>query len=420
MPPRRPQDSPQQPDFFDADAAASPDAGRAMVALPTGAGATLSKAQQTFNRLVEQVERLRVEWAMWQDYELRHRRFVAEKIEPLQRETRAVEIELLQLADRLLVAPAPPRLSKVQARKLRGLIVDLGGEILAEAPNAEIEALFDRHADQSWQDQQAAELADAESLFGTFLGDDAIKGHSATTFDDLARHVAGHMADQAASAEQAREDARREGRLGRRAAAAAARKEQAQREASQSVRDVFRRLASALHPDRETDATERERKTMLMQRANEAYARDDLLALLNLQLELDHIDAAHLAGLSDERIALYNHVLRDQARALEQEIETATAHYKRALGLPLLGRLKATALVEAAVAADLAERQRLLRHLRGDLAALADPATRTAAIARLADPLRCAPSAFGDLTDMIDDPSQFADEFGPRRNRPRR
>jgi hypothetical protein len=42
-------------------------------------------------------------------------------------------------------------------------------------------------------------------------------------------------------------------------------------------------LASALHPDRQTDAQQREVKTGLMQQANQAYARSDLLALLALQ-----------------------------------------------------------------------------------------------------------------------------------------
>ncbi|WP_341888453.1 hypothetical protein [Variovorax sp. YR752] len=47
------------------------------------------------------------------------------------------------------------------------------------------------------------------------------------------------------------------------------------------MRDIFRKLASALHPDRETDAQQRKVKTALMQKANQAYAANDLLALLN-------------------------------------------------------------------------------------------------------------------------------------------
>ena len=59
-----------------------------------------------------------------------------------------------------------------------------------------------------------------------------------------------------------------------------------------AVREIFRKLASALHPDRETDPGERARKTALMQRANVAYAANDLLGLLELQFEVDQIDAS--------------------------------------------------------------------------------------------------------------------------------
>lgn len=68
------------------------------------------------------------------------------------------------------------------------------------------------------------------------------------------------------------------------------------------MRDIFRKLASALHPDRETDPAEHGRKTALMQRANVAYAANDLLGLLELQLEVDQIDQTGLDNLGDDRI----------------------------------------------------------------------------------------------------------------------
>lgn len=87
------------------------------------------------------------------------------------------------------------------------------------------------------------------------------------------------------------------------------------------MREVYRKLASAPHPDRETDAAERQRKTVQMQRVNQAYQSGDLLALLNLQLEIEQIDAAHLASLSSQRLAHYNQVLREQLAELKAEIE---------------------------------------------------------------------------------------------------
>jgi hypothetical protein len=81
-------------------------------------------------------------------------------------------------------------------------------------------------------------------------------------------------------------------------------------EPSQSVRDIYRKLASVLHPDRETDPTERERKTALIQRANQAYGRNDLLELLTLQIETEQIDAGALADIPEARLRHYNDVLQ--------------------------------------------------------------------------------------------------------------
>jgi len=63
--------------------------------------------------------------------------------------------------------------------------------------------------------------------------------------------------------------------------------------ATQSIREIFRKLASALHPDRETDRKGREVKTALMLQVNRAYAGNDLLTLLELQIE--QVDASHIA-----------------------------------------------------------------------------------------------------------------------------
>jgi hypothetical protein len=380
MPPRRPHSPPSEPNLFEPEA--DPSGGnRRVVAVAQAAGVALTKAQQTFNRLIDKIRRLREELAMWQAYEDKHRRFVAEKILPLHGQIRAAKIDLLRLADRLLGDAQSPRLGKVQRRKLRGLLRTVADDVLGDAPDAEVEAIHDRHAGERWQDRQAAELAEAEALFGAMLGEDAVKGHDAKTFDDFARHMAGKMAEQADDEDRQREQERAAGRAGKRAAAAAERQAQAQREASQSVREVYRKLASALHPDREPDAAERGRKTRLMQQANEAYGRDDLLALLTLQLELDHIDEAHLAGLPDARITLYNRVLRDQVRALEQEIEEVKLPLRRSANLSPFDKLKNPAWVEFALHRDLADMQRLLRDIRADTEALADPQRRSASIA---------------------------------------
>ncbi|MFX6949690.1 molecular chaperone DnaJ, partial [Acinetobacter baumannii] len=85
--------------------------------------------------------------------------------------------------------------------------------------------------------------------------------------------------------------------------------------------------ASALHPDRELDESERARKTALMQQVNQAYEKNDLSRLLELQLELEQIDQRSIHGVSEERLTHYNHILTEQLGDLDQEI----AHMERHL-----------------------------------------------------------------------------------------
>lgn len=91
-------------------------------------------------------------------------------------------------------------------------------------------------------------------------------------------------------------------------------------------RDIFRKLASTLHLERETDPVEHLRKTTLMQRANVAYTANDLLGLLALRRKvdqinrIDQIDQSELDKLGDDRIKQYNRILGEQLRKIGMKI----------------------------------------------------------------------------------------------------
>jgi uncharacterized protein (DUF2164 family) len=140
------------------------------------------------------------------------------------------------------------------------------------------------------------------------------------------------------------------------------------------VREVYRKLASALHPDRETEVAERNRKTQLMQRVNQAYERNDLLALLGLQIEIEQIDAEHLAQVSDARLGHYNRVLKEQLAQLRAEIAMCIAPFQAMLDLPPWSAKPTPALVEQYLEADMTAVRAMLDELRQDLVAFKDPA----------------------------------------------
>ncbi|MBA3593037.1 MAG: hypothetical protein H0W47_04465 [Polaromonas sp.] len=85
---------------------------------------------------------------------------------------------------------------------------------------------------------------------------------------------------------------------------------------------MYRQLASALHPDRERDPGEHRRKTALMSEANAAYGRQDLMALLHIQLRIEQADPQSLSQLPEEKIESMSLLLKQQAAELEQELRT--------------------------------------------------------------------------------------------------
>lgn len=90
---------------------------------------------------------------------------------------------------------------------------------------------------------------------------------------------------------------------------------------------MYRKLASALHPDREPDEAERKRKTDLMQRVNVAYDAQDLLQLLELQLEIEQIDQASIAAMSETKLKHYIKILEEQSGELAMENEIHAVQY---------------------------------------------------------------------------------------------
>ena len=86
------------------------------------------------------------------------------------------------------------------------------------------------------------------------------------------------------------------------------------------MRGLYLDLVKALHPDREPDEAEKARKTELMKQVTAAYEGNELLTLLRLQLELNHIDQSHLENLAEDQLKHYNKLLREQVRELDDKM----------------------------------------------------------------------------------------------------
>lgn len=342
----RPARPPVQPDLFGAtteSACALPAAGQALVRV-TAADRPLSKPQREFNRLTEQITRQRQALADWRAMQDRCQQRAASHLAPEQKELARLQRDTVLWIDAHLAAPPRgERLTKKPRQKLVFLLVALAREVLAFGHDPDVEAAHDRHAAQTHAEDQRQQLDLAAGMLGEVTGDHGLFEGDAGSMEELLQRAAERLqqraeAPAAGDAEQADApepwvNAAAKARQSRRARQAQARDAAARAEASQSVRDVYRRLASSLHPDREPDAAQRQHKTALMARVNEAYDRNDLLALLSVQLEIEQIDPGHLAGLPDQRLKHFCLVLRDQLQAIEAELESLTGPLALSLGL---------------------------------------------------------------------------------------
>ncbi|MCC6533913.1 MAG: hypothetical protein IT531_15295 [Burkholderiales bacterium] len=340
----------------------------------------LSPAQRTFNRLTERIRRGRDALAIWDAFMPRFQARLENELRPIESDIRAAQRRFAIELDRLLTANKPGKgLTRKRRAKVRGVLLDVAGALLRDGPDAEMEALYDRHSDVPHAIERKEDMDLAETVLADILGEDSIEGHDAQSIEELLHH-AGERLHEAHAKERRSRAGRRRGKSDKIAQSQAL----AAQQATQSVREVYRKLVSALHPDREADAAEHRRKTALMQRANRAYERNDLLELLALQIEIEQIDAAALAKLPDARLGHYNAVLQEQVQVLESQLQAHTAAFRFEFGLA--ARDITPQRIDQALSERIAAARTMVDHIERTVKKLEDPVLRNGAIDEFPEP----------------------------------
>jgi len=375
------------------------------------------KAQQRFRKLVANIERKREELSQWQAYEQRYNQRVTTEFEPVRSELLQQQRQMAVLIDELLSQRGQSRrLSRLERAKLRDMLVSLLEAGLSQGDDEVLAVLREKHTRPSAKEDQRLEMELTESLLTDVLGLEVDENHGASSVEELLDH-AHRKAQQRARFH--RDDEHETGRRAKRSDAEdalRAKREQAAKEVNQSLRDVFRKLVSALHPDREPDSTERERKNQLMQRVNQAYEANDLLTLLGLQLEIEQIDATHLSSTSAERLAHYNQILREQLTRLEAELESIVEPYRELMGL-WSGRALTVAEVDRKLTMDITQLREALRQLTQDLVVFRDPVQLRARLRQY--DLDDEPGELEAMQAMMEIATMLGDNRPPRRSRRR-
>ncbi len=319
------------------------------------------RSQLAFRQLVEKIANHRKMLEEWREYSVRYQQRISGELHPLNLELRAGQREMAILIDELLGAPKGP--SKANRKKLVHIVLNLAEGLLEENPeDPQIEAIHDRYAEISHAEVREMNQEMERSILEEMLGMDLPEFDSSEEMFDFAQ-------EKLRATEEKRKAAREERRNRKAAGKGPDKKELALKEASLSVREVYRKLASALHPDREADPAERDKKTVLMQKVNHAYDANDLLTLLNLQLEIEQIDAEHILSLSESRLKHYMEVLKSQLKELKGEIAAVTAPFSWAS----IGRLSPES-VDRALTSEIENVRLTVRDMKDDIGAFRDPA----------------------------------------------
>lgn len=331
--------------------------------------APLSAEQQLFNAWVQRIAEQRAWLQAWDEAVQACRTRFARDGAPLRTRYLDLQADLAQYLDR----QSARKLSKLERQLLETCLLESAQQVAdlsdTAAQRAAMEELVRRYTpEEDAPDEEDAVLQESAGTESATPSSDDIDWddpEAVVQFLEAQEQAAAAQAERARAQHQAQRQQRKA------AQAKKAKGPTAAELATQSLREVYRRLASRLHPDREQDPVERERKTALMQRVNIAYEAGRLMELLELQWEAEQMDPAKLAQLSDARLAPYNRMLEEQWSDLQRDAQARTQSFAREFGLESTTRLQPAKLM-AQVRERLQQLQGGIDYLRQLLQALED------------------------------------------------
>jgi len=294
---------------------------------PAQTDTPLSPEQKTFNRLSQQIAKVRQQMRDWESAMEATRKRVLKDLLPLRDQHLQLRIQLLAQLDTISLTQ---KLGKADSETLSQMIARLAKNLMTESSDPQLQEIYDRHGGSDAEEQAMfAEMkASTEDFFN--LNPEAAgdgKGSSenpkAWTEEETPQTQSRRENHQHTRPKTARQKARE------------ARQAEQAGQIRQSLQGIYRRLVSAVHPDREADPVMRAQKTALMQRINQAYGENDLLQLLALQHELGLMNTQAVHKLGDAHLKKYNQALKEHLATLKGKMQALQQHLAGSLGIPL-------------------------------------------------------------------------------------
>ena len=291
-------------------------------------GGKLSPEQTRFNKLLARVDTLTHDIQAARSLGDAHRPTFMQTIPPLESRCRELMREMIVFLDQRLQQAAQKGFSEKDRQLAREIICSLAMGF-AQSGDAAMQAIFDAHSDQSIDEIDRERAAEMQAMFNDVLKGDTLKLDPAATAEEIYRVGAKLMRE--------REESRLEKRNARKAKRSQVSRETnggaTEHDPETVLRTLYRQLASKLHPDRERDPVERDRKNALMSQANAAYEKRDLMTLLKLQFMVEQLNSESVVGMATEKMAALMHLLKEQVQTLEIELGQTQGRLAQEFGL---------------------------------------------------------------------------------------
>jgi hypothetical protein len=295
--------------------------------------ARLSPAQKRFNELLARIEVLTHQVQRLQAWSDRHRHAHVQALYTAAQQARELRKSLLLfLHEQLHSADLTAQQQRMARNKLRSLM-----DLLSPLADPQVQALADLYADDEVDQEEAQELAEAaervRAKIEAALGQPIDNPSQYRTPEAM---VAAGMR-QWQRQQEADDDRKAAKRAARKAKnkPGAEKAEVQQTDAKTALRTIYRQLASALHPDREPDEQERQRKTSWMSEVNAAYEKADLSTLMRLQMQVTQVDPQASARMADDKLQAMCLLLKEQVSALEDDLDQMQFRLSRELCIPV-------------------------------------------------------------------------------------
>ena len=208
-------------------------------------------------------------------------------------------------------------LSTKQRWMAREMICNLTADLAMEGDES-MRVLHDKHSLKTLADEENAALAGMQQFMKKILGYAlrSIPSSPNPTFIEVGQQPLDPDLEQRHSCSYVHATPQQKNEK----SAAQTIAEQLAHDADETLRTIYRQLVSSLHPDREPDPKERERKTSMMKEVNTAYERRDLHVLLRLQMRVNLSHSHKMAALAREKVASLINLLKERTRFLEQQV----------------------------------------------------------------------------------------------------